>query len=277
MTNAHKCVKIINERAVDTRKSIEKGRFHLASHRVLNHFHEVLNRHRAGYLVLIDPEQCEVATCAKLAHDVERAGADAILLGGSFLTTALHPIAAQLKSATRLPIVLFPGDSMHLTAHADAILYTSLISGRNPNYLIGEQVKAAPWIHRYALEPIATGYLLIEGGNRTAVEFMSGTMPIPRDKPDIAGPHALAAQYLGMKFVYLEAGSGAKHPVPDAMIATVKARIDIPLIVGGGIRTPEIAEKKVNAGADFIVTGNVLEESGSFELMKQFADTVHGQ
>lgn len=248
----------------------------MASHRVLNYFHEVLKRHRAGYLVLIDPEQCEVASCAKLARDIEQAGADAILLGGSFLTTELHPIAETLKSATRLPIVLFPGDSMHLTAHADAILYLSLISGRNPNYLIGEQVKAAPWIQRYALEPIPTGYLLIESGNRTAVEFMSGTMPIPRDKPDIAGPHALAAQYLGMKLVYLEAGSGAKHPVPNAMITAVKARISIPLIVGGGIRTPELAEQRVNAGADFIVTGNVLEETGSLALMKQFADAVHG-
>ena len=248
----------------------------MASHRVLNYFHEILERHRAGYLVLIDPEQCEVATCAKLARDIERAGADAILLGGSFLTTELHPIAAALKSATRLPIVLFPGDSMQLTAHADAILYLSLISGRNPNYLIGEQVKAAPWIQRYALEPIPTGYLLIEGGNRTAVEFMSGTMPIPRDKPDIAGPHALAAQYLGMKLVYLEAGSGAKHAVPSAMITAVKARISIPMLVGGGIRTPELAEKKVTAGADFIVTGNVLEEDGSLALMQQFAAAVHG-
>ena len=248
----------------------------MASHRVLNYFHEVLHRHGAGYLVLLDPEQCEVATCAKLARAIEEAGADAILLGGSFLTTELHPIAATLQSATRLPIVLFPGDSMHLTAHADALLYLSLISGRNPNYLIGEQVKAAPWIQRYGLEPIPTGYLLIESGNRTAVEFMSGTMPIPRDKPDIAGPHALAAQYLGMKLVYLEAGSGAKHSVPNAMIAAVKARISIPLIVGGGIRTPELAEKKVSAGADFIVTGNVLEENGSLALMKQFADAIHG-
>ena len=165
---------------------------------------------------------------------------------------------------------------MHLTPHADAILYISLISGRNPNYLIGEQVKAAPWIQRHGLTPIPTGYMLIEGGNRTAVEFMSGTIPIPRDKPDIAGPHALAAQYLGMQMVYLEAGSGATYPVPNEMIATVKAQISIPLIVGGGIRTPKIAAKKVAAGADFVVTGNVLEENGSFELMKEFADAVHG-
>ena len=248
----------------------------MASNCILKYLHEVLAKQNAGYLVLIDPEACEVDKCAKLAHEVERAGADAILLGGSLLTIDLHPIAAALKDETSLPIILFPGDSMHLTPHADAILYMSLISGRNPNYLIGEQVKAAPWIQRYDLEPIPTGYILIEGGNRTAVEFMSGTVPIPREKPNIAGPHALAAQYLGMQLVYLEAGSGAKLPIPNNMISTVKSQIEIPLVVGGGIRTPETATEKINAGADFIVTGNILEKTGSFDLMKQFADAVHG-
>ncbi len=253
----------------------KKGKLHLRSNWVLNYFHEVLKKHHAGYFVLIDPEQCEIEKCVKLAREVEQAGVDAILLGGSFLTNDLHSIAKALKQAIELPLVLFPGDSMHLTPHADAILYISLISGRNPNYLINEQVKAAPWIQRYALEPIPTGYMLIEGGNKTAVEFMSGTMPIPRDKPDIAGPHALAAQYLGMQMVYLEAGSGATHPVPDDMITVVKDQISIPLIVGGGIRTPEIAAEKVEAGADFIVTGNILEKNGSFELMKAFANAIH--
>ena len=249
----------------------------MRSNWVLDHFHEVLKKYDAGYFVLIDPEQCAVEKCAKLAREVEHAGADAILLGGSFLTNDLDPIAKTLKQETDLPVVLFPGDSMHLTPHADAILYTTLISGRNPNYLIGEQVKAAPWIQRYALKPIPTGYMLIDGGNgRTSVEFMSGTIPIPRDKSDIAGPHALAAEYLGMQMVYLEAGSGASHPVPDEMISIVKAQINIPLIIGGGIRTPKIAGEKVAAGADFIVTGNVLEENDSFELMKAFADAVHG-
>ena len=249
---------------------------HLASNCVLKYLREVLENRKAGYLVLIDPDKCEVDRCAKLALEVERSGADAILLGGSLLTIDLHPIAAALKTETELPIILFPGDSMHLTSHADAILFMSLISGRNPNYLIGEQVKAAPWIQRYALEPIPTGYMLIDGGNRTAVEFMSGTVPIPRNKPDIAGPHALAAQYLGMQMVYLEAGSGAQLPVPNEMISTVKSQIDIPLIVGGGIRDPKTAAEKVSAGADFIVTGNIIEKRGSFDLMKQFADAIHG-
>ncbi len=243
---------------------------------VIKYLHEIIEKHKAGYLVLIDPDVCEIEKCAKLACEIERSGADAILLGGSLLTKDLQPIAIDLKASTSLPIILFPGDSMHLTPHADAVLYMSLISGRNPNYLIGEQVKAAPLIQQYNLEPIPTGYMLIEGGNRTTVEFMSGTVPIPRNKPDIAGTHALAAQYLGMKMVYLEAGSGAELPVPDDMISKVNSQIEIPLIVGGGIRSPEIAAQKVNAGADFIVTGNVLEENCSYELMKQFADAVHG-
>ena len=245
-------------------------------HCVLSYLKTVIAEKDAGYFILIDPEMCDVGTTAKLATTIEKAGADAILLGGSLLTQDLHPIAAAIKSETELPIILFPGDSMHLTPHADAILYMSLISGRNPNYLIGEQVKAAPWIQKYGLEPIPTGYMLIDGGNRTSVEFMSGTAPIPRDKPDIATPHALAAEYLGMQTVYLEAGSGATLPIPNEMIASVKEQITIPLIVGGGIRSPEIAAEKVKAGADFIVTGNILEETGSFDLIKQFAIAVHG-
>lgn len=243
---------------------------------VIKYLHEIIEKHKAGYLVLIDPDVCKIEKCAKLACEIERAGADAILLGGSLLTKDIQPIAIDLKASTSLPIILFPGDSMHLTPHADAVLYMSLISGRNPNYLIGEQVKAAPLIQQYNLEPVPTGYMLIEGGNRTTVEFMSDTVPIPRNKPDIAGTHALAAQYLGMKMVYLEAGSGAEYPVPNDMISKVNSQIDIPLIVGGGIRSPEIAAQKVYAGADFIVTGNIIEENCSYEFMKEFADAVHG-
>lgn len=242
---------------------------------VLEYLHDILKKKNAGYLVLIDPEKCRIEDCSKISYEIEYAGADAILVGGSLLTCDLHPIVESLKKETTLPIILFPGDSSHLTPHADAILYMSLISGRNPNYLIGEQVKAAPLIQRYSLEPISTGYILIEGGNRTTVEFMSGTIPIPRDKPDIVTPHALAAEYLGMKLVYLEAGSGADLPVPDNMVSHVKEQISIPLIVGGGIKTPDMAYELVNAGADFVVTGNILEECSSSKLMKQFANAIH--
>jgi len=163
---------------------------------------------------------------------------------------------------------------MQLTSHADAILFMSLISGRNPNYLISEQVKAAPLIQKQGLEPIPTGYLLIDGGTQTSVSFISNTTPIPRDKCEIAWAHALAGQYLGMQLIYLEAGSGAKTPVPDLMISSVKKQVSVPIIVGGGIRSPETARQKVEAGADFIVTGNVIEKDPS--LMSAFAEAIHG-
>ena len=243
---------------------------------VLNYLRETITKYKAGYLVLIDPDQYSVSDCVESAHQAEDAGADALLLGGSFLTTDLQPVAETLKKETGLPIILFPGDSMHLSPHADAILYLSLISGRNANFLIGEQVKAAPRLRQYGIESISTGYMLIDSGRQTSVGFMSGTTPLPRDKFDLAWAHALAAEYLGMQLVYLEAGSGAEYPVPDRMIAAVKSHINIPVLVGGGITTPEIAAQKVEAGADFIVTGTAIENSRSQTLMKQFADAVHG-
>lgn len=241
---------------------------------VLDYLLNVRRECKAGYWVLIDPDRYSIADCIRLAHQATDAGVDALLLGGSFLTVELNPMAEALQRETSLPLILFPGDSMHLSRHADAILYLSLISGRNANFLIGEQVKAAPLIQRYGIEPIPTGYMLIDGGCQTSVGFMSGTSPLPRDKFDIAWAHALAAQYLGMKLIYLEAGSGANLPVPDEMISAIKKQVSIPIIVGGGIKTPEVAVAKVNAGADFIVTGTIIEHSHS--LMKQFAEAIHG-
>ncbi|MDE0186172.1 MAG: geranylgeranylglyceryl/heptaprenylglyceryl phosphate synthase [Candidatus Poribacteria bacterium] len=242
----------------------------------LDYLLNVLSRCRAGYIVLLDPDRHSIADCMHVAHQAEEAGVDALLLGSSLLTNDLNPFAKALKDETSLPVIVFPGDSMHLSQHADAILYLSLISGRNANFLIGEQVKAAPLIHRCGIEAISTGYMLIDGGTATSVEVMSGTAPLPRDKLDIAWAHALAAEYLGMKFIYLEAGSGAKIPVPEELIGAVRKHVTIPIIVGGGITTPELAVAKVNAGADFIVTGNVIEQQNSFSLMNRFADAVHG-
>jgi len=242
---------------------------------VLSYLRKVITNVKAGYLVLIDPDQYSITDCVELAHQAEDAQTDAILLGGSFLTTDLQPVAETLKRETRLPVILFPGDSMHLSPHSDALLYLSLISGRNANFLIGEQVKAAPRLKLYGIEAIPTGYMLIDSGRQTSVGFMSGTTPLPRDKFDIAWAHALAAEYLGMQLIYLEAGSGAEFPVPDRMIAVVKEQISIPVIVGGGIGTPEIAAQKVEAGADFIVTGTAIEDGSTLSLMKQFADAIH--
>ena len=244
---------------------------------VLDYLLKILTKHKAGYLVLIDPDRYLTDDCIRLAHQAEEAGVDALLLGGSFLTAELNPIAEALQTKTSIPLILFPGDAMQVSRHADAILYLSLISGRNANFLIGEQVKAAPLIRRHGIEAIPTGYMLIDGGCQTSVGFMSGTIPLPRDKFDIAWAHALAAQYLGMRLIYLEAGSGANLPVPDLMITAIREQISLPLIVGGGIKTPEIAVEKVKAGADFIVTGTVVEcGCTDNSLMRAFADAIHG-
>ena len=238
-----------------------------------HYLQSILMKHRAGYFVLVDPDQHTVSSCARLGELAEESGVDAILLGGSFLTVDLDPIAKSLKKATSLPIILFPGSALQLSQNADAILYLSLISGRNPHYLIGEQVRAAPLVRDIGLDTIPTGYMLIEGGTSTSVSFMSGSAPIPRDKLDIAWAHALAAEYMGMDLIYLEAGSGAELAVPSEMISEIKGILEIPVIVGGGIRTPSIAIEKVKAGADFIVTGSIIESDPS--LMKAFSDAIH--
>ena len=241
---------------------------------VLNQLRSVIRYHRAGYLVLVDPDRIELQEIPRFGEKAQTAGADAILLGGSFLTNDLTTVAGALKESSDLPLILFPGSAMQVTSYADAILFMSLLSGRNANYLIGEQVKAAPIIQKIGLEAIPTGYLLIDGGRQTAVSFISNTTPIPNDKKEIAWAHALAGQYLGMDLIYLEAGSGAKNPVPDQMIQSVRKQVTIPLIVGGGIRSPDVARQKVKAGAEFIVTGNIIEQDLS--LMSAFADAVHG-
>ena len=151
----------------------------------------------------------------------------------------------------------------------------SVISGRNPNYLIGEQVIAAPIVKDLGLEPIPTAYMLFDGGGSSTVEFMSNSKPLPLNRSDIAVAHGLAAQYLGMKILYLEAGSGASVSVPENTITAVSSQTDLPLVVGGGIRTPEEARKKVESGASFVVTGTAVESPGQLSRLKEFADAVH--
>ena len=230
----------------------------------------------AGYLVLIDPDKQELKEAIELAQDCAKADVDALLVGGSLLFSHLFDeLIKGIKDQCDLPVIIFPGSTKQISPYADAILFLSLISGRNPNSLIGEQVVAAPIIKSMGLEAISCGYMFIESGNVTSAQFISDTRPIPRQKPEIAMAHALAAEYLGMRMIYLEAGSGAKHSVPVELIEAVKDNISIPIIVGGGIRTPDEANKKVNAGARFVVTGNVLEENRDVGLIKAFADAIH--
>jgi len=225
---------------------------------------------------LIDPDKQDVEDAAAFALQADEAGADAFLVGSSLLMSdRLEAVIQSVKKLSDLPVIISPGASSHLSRYADAVLFLSLISGRNPDFLIGEHVKAAPIIRKYGIEAIPTGYMLIEGGSCTSVQFMSATLPIPRDKLDIAVAHAMAAEMLGMRIAYLECGSGSLLPVPDDMISAVKTEISIPLIVGGGIVDPSVAAEKVKAGADFIVTGNVLEKADNTALVYEFAEAIH--
>jgi len=230
----------------------------------------------AGYLVLIDPDKQSPEKTVKRAAESAENGSDALLIGGSLLfSIEFDQLVAQVKARVNIPVIIFPGSLRQISHFADALLFLVLISGRNPNNLIGEQVLAAPIIKRLGIEPISTGYMLIESGRATAAEYMSNTRPIPRHKPEIAVAHTLAAEYMGMKLAYLEAGSGADLPVPDETIFAVANNTQIPLIVGGGIKTPEEAAKKVKAGASFIVTGNVLEKNNDVGLIREFTAAIH--
>jgi len=245
----------------------------------LTTFQRILNIKQAkgaGYFVLIDPDKWQSDELTDFAIQASEDGADAVLVGGSLLMSASFDALVRLiKQKISIPLIIFPGSPTQVSKYADALFFLSLISGRNPTFLISEQVKAAPVIKTLGIEAISVGYMLIESGTTTSSEFMSNTRPIPRDKPDIAKATALAAEYFGMKMIYLEAGSGAKHSVPETMIQEVRDYVSMPIIVGGGIRTPEDAYRKVQAGASFVVTGNVLEGERKSNLIKEFAAAIH--
>ncbi len=245
---------------------------------VLDYLLETRNRRGAGYLVLLDPDRQDMARLEECACLCTDAGADAILVGTSLTMLADHgEVYKRLRQCTGIPIITFPGSGGHITPQADAILYLSMVSSRNPELLIGEQVRTAPLLKRCGVEVISTAYMLIDSGTLTSVQFMSNSRPIPRDKNDIAMAHALAAEYIGMRLLYLEAGSGARRAVPDEMVTAVSQYTSLPVIVGGGIRTPETARAKVEAGASFIVTGQVLEDrqADAGALVRELGAAVH--
>ncbi|MBN2226547.1 MAG: geranylgeranylglyceryl/heptaprenylglyceryl phosphate synthase [candidate division Zixibacteria bacterium] len=230
-----------------------------------------------GFLLLIDPDRADGNTLPSLTEAARDCGVDAILVGTSLSTHGnFHRVVRQVKAHTDLPVIIFPGSHSQITPDADAILFTSLLSGRNPQFLIDEQVRGAPMIKEYGIEAIATGYLLIASGRYTSVQYMSNTLPIPSDKPDIVCAHALAAQYLGMSTVFLEAGSGAEYAVPDHVIDAVARYIDLPLIIGGGIRTPEEVDAKISAGASLVVVGDHFEKnSNDLNRLREFTVAAH--
>lgn len=224
--------------------------------------YDTLNQKKPGVLALFDPDRMAIEQVGDITKYVNDRGVAGFLIGSSLLVSQhLDTFTAEVKKHTHKPVILFPGGAHQVSANADAIFFLSLLSGRNAEFLVGEQVKAVFLIKKYGLDVIPVGYILIESGDCTAVEYISNTRPIPRLKPEIAMAHALTGEYFGMKYIYLEAGSGAQQPVPVEMVKKVKKIISIPLIVGGGIRSTEAAQDLIKAGADFIVLGSIIERS----------------
>ena len=241
---------------------------------VLSKLNDCVEKKGTGFIVLIDPDKKNDKNIDQLIENANQNGVDAIFVGGSIMMDGLyHKRVERIKSISEIPVILFPGGVNQINKHYDAMLFMSLLSGRNSHYLIGEQVIAAPIVKDYEIETIPTGYLLIDGGSPTSVEVVSGTKPLPSNRPDIIVSHALAAQFLGMELIYLEAGSGALNEVPGDVVKKVADEINIGLIVGGGIRTPEDANSIVNSGASFVVIGSAIEKSA--ELMEEFSSSIH--
>jgi len=224
--------------------------------------------------VLVDPDKLRNKDVEMIALNSAKSGVDYFFVGGSLLVNnELDQCIKTLKANSEIPVLLFPGNTLQMSWKADAILFLSLISGRNAEMLIGRHVIAAPYLKLSPLEVISCGYILVESGKTTAVQYMSNTMPIPSDKLDIAICTAMAGEMLGLKLIYLEAGSGAQQSVPVTMIEQVKQNINIPLIVGGGLRTPGKAQEAAKAGADIVVVGTALEKDPG--LLSEIADAVH--
>lgn len=224
--------------------------------------------------VLIDPDKTKLASLEQVIELAVKHQVDYFFIGGSLIVNnMLEEVLSHIRKKCDIPTILFPGNSYQLSQRADAILFLSLISGRNAELLIGNQVLAAPFIKKSNLEVIPTGYMLIDGGVPTTASYISNTLPIPANKNDIAISTALAGELLGLRTIFMDAGSGAKKPIPSAMIKAVKDLIDIPLIIGGGIRSVEKIRKNLEAGADLIVIGDAIEKEPG--LLAEFAGVVN--
>jgi putative glycerol-1-phosphate prenyltransferase len=211
--------------------------------------------------ILIDPDRNTPDSLEQILNNSNQYGVDYIFVGGSLLVGSISETISLIKGLTHIPVLIFPGNVIQISDKADGILFLSLISGRNPEYLIGQHVISAHTLKKSGLEIIPTAYILIENGRTTSVEYISNTVPIPADKPEIVVATALAGEMLGMKLIYLEAGSGAAKSVALGIISEVKKNTGIPLIVGGGIRNGEDAGKIFASGADLVVVGSAIEEN----------------
>jgi phosphoglycerol geranylgeranyltransferase len=227
-----------------------------------------------SFAVLIDPDKVNAASLEELTELCVSARVDYLLVGGSLvISNHLDECVQQIKQSCDIPVILFPGSPSQVSKYADALLYLSLISGRNPELLIGQHVVSAPFVKQSGLEIMPTGYIVVDGGAPTTVSYISNAAPVPSDKNEIAMCTAMAGEMLGMKLIYMDAGSGAKRAISESMIKSVADHIEVPLIVGGGILHPEKAYLNCKAGADVIVVGNAIEKDAS--LIKEMSDAVH--
>ena len=243
-------------------------------HRIYSSLTERKRQGKKSFAVLIDPDKVNDNEMQQLIDIAVSAKVDYFLVGGSLvISNYLDECIQFIKSSCNIPVILFPGSPSQVSKYADALLYLSLISGRNPELLIGQHVVSAPFVKQSGLEVMSTGYMVIDGGAPTTVSYISNATPLPADKNEIAMCTAMAGEMLGMKLIYMDAGSGAKRPVTESMIEKVSGCISVPLIIGGGIKEPEKAYLNCKAGADLIVVGNAIEKNSN--LIAEMAAAVH--
>ncbi len=243
---------------------------------VYTYLQNVVAHRGGGFIVLIDPENFPPEALPSLAARCEEAGVDAFFIGGSLVHDLnLNAYVLRLKESTTLPVIGFPGSITQICRSLDALLYLSVISSNNPEYLFRQHIQVAPIIRKLNIEPIATGYMLIESGRLTTAQYMSASLPLPRHKPDVAAATAMAAEMMGMKLLFTDAGSGAEHTVPETLIQAITQVCSIPLVVGGGIRSPEEVARKMEAGASFVVVGNAIEKHPDPGFISELAAAAH--
>ncbi len=226
---------------------------------ILSHILSKAKNNKKQLAVLIDPDKQSISKLNDFVKLIDKTSVDLIFVGGSLVNNNIDKTISEIKNKTNIPIIIFPGSLNQISKNADAILFLSLISGRNPEFLIGNHVLAAKTIKEANIEVISTGYILVENGATTSVEYMSNTKPIPATKTDIAVSTAIAGELLGSKVIYMDSGSGAKHVISEEMISEVKLNINIPLIIGGGINTTEKLKSVYTSGADIAVVGTAFE------------------
>ncbi len=238
---------------------------------------EKIDKENSIHITLVDPEKITSNQASKIAKNSRRSGTAAIMIGGSTFVSQDHltSVVKSIKQAVDLPIILFPNNITGISQNADAIWFMSLLNSVDPYFLMGAQILGAPLVKKLDLEPISLGYIIVGEGGTAGI--IGKALPIPYSKPDLAVAHALAGQYLGMHFIYLEGGSGTRTPVPPKIISAVKSVLDVPLIVGGGIKNKEQAIAAVSAGADIIVTGNLIESTDAAQKMSEIITGIRGK